>query len=297
MVKGYFRIGDIPIYIEASENLVYPQNLEKFRIDEKKEDADSNTKCRYGIHMEADFTSRVEYLKALRTGPVYKREDLTVFQTTTGECRLMNFKGTDGWYAASLQRENDKNEIWFSRQIQNKLSLDTIFWAPFCLERLMIERDGVILHSAYMERNGEAILFSAPSGTGKSTQAFLWEKYRHTRTINGDRTLLQKKDGIWHAYGWPICGSSEICINESFAIRAIVMLRQAKTNQIRRLYGFEAVRGVLSQLMVNGWSHTFQEKAFECLNEILEEIPVYLLSCDISEQAVECLENVLKNEA
>ncbi|WP_370839368.1 hypothetical protein [Intestinibacter bartlettii] len=33
----------------------------------------------------------------------------------------------------------------------------------------------------------KGILFSAPSGTGKSTQADLWEKYENAEIINGDR--------------------------------------------------------------------------------------------------------------
>lgn len=293
MVTGHFLIGNAKIYIDGPEKMLHPENLERFRMNEKTNEAEA---CRYMIHIVDDFLPLKEHLETLRTGPICKREDLTVFQTKTGECRLMNFKGADWCYAASLQKKVDvceTCEIWFLREIQSQLFLDTIFWAPFCLERLMIGRGGIVLHSAYMARNEEAVLFSAPSGTGKSTQAALWETYRHTRTINGDRTLLMKKNDIWRAYGWPICGSSEICINESFPIRAIVMLCQAKTNQIRKLHGFEAVRNVFAQLMVNGWSRTFQEKAVDLLDDLLQEIPVFLLSCDISKQAVECLEKTL----
>ena len=42
------------------------------------------------------------------------------------------------------------------------------------LEHLLATQRAVILHSAYIDYKGKAILFSAPSGTGKSTQAELW---------------------------------------------------------------------------------------------------------------------------
>ena len=234
-------------------------------------------------------------LKEKRTSSIVTREDLTVFQTNTGECRIMNFKGADWQYAVSLQTGANQCEIWFLRQVQSQLFLDTIFWAPFCLERLMIEQRGIILHSAYIERNGHAVLFSAPSGTGKTTQADLWTRYRNTRTINGDRTLLKKQKDGWFAYGWPICGSSEICVNEVLPVRAIVMLCQAKKNQIRQLHGFEAAKKVFAQLMVNNWNRSYQEKAMDLLSELLKEIPVVELACDISEQAVTCLEEYLEN--
>lgn len=92
----------------------------------------------------------------------------------------------------------------------------------------MIARDSLILHCAFTEYRGRAILFSAPSGTGKPTQAALWERYRGSRTVNGDRALLRRAGGVWTACGWPVCGSSEICGAGEVPIGAIVMLRQGE---------------------------------------------------------------------
>lgn len=59
----------------------------------------------------------------------------------------------------------------------------------------MMRRDALVLHCAYMQREGKAILFSAPGGTGKTTQATLWEKHRGTRVVNGDKALIRRVDG------------------------------------------------------------------------------------------------------
>lgn len=56
----------------------------------------------------------------------------------------------------------------------------------------------LVLHSAYIvTRGGEGILFSGPSGIGKSTQAALWERFAGARTVNGDRALVpaRRKNG------------------------------------------------------------------------------------------------------
>ena len=104
------------------------------------------------------------------------------------------------------------------------------------LEFLMAVNRRIILHSSYIAWKGKGIVFSAPSGTGKSTQAELWRKHRPgTEIINGDRSILTCERGIPEVYGLPLCGSSGIAVNKSFPLGAVVVLRQAKTNTVRRL--------------------------------------------------------------
>ena len=50
---------------------------------------------------------------------------------------------------------------------------------------LFPEKDSFILHASYVVRDGKALLFSAPSGTGKSTQAEFWHTRRGCDIING----------------------------------------------------------------------------------------------------------------
>lgn len=293
MVTGRYRIGGMLIQMDAPENLTHPKNLALFRAVELEDAA--HAACTYTVRLADETGTLIDHIRKRQTGRDIRREDLTVFETDTGECRLMNFKGADWYYAVSHQTGEHSCDIWFLRTAQPYLTLDTAFWAPFCLERLMMRERAIVLHCAYMERHGEAILFSAPSGTGKSTQADLWETHRGTRTINGDRSLLIQREGVWYACGWPICGSSQICINEAHPIKAIIMLEQAKQNSVRTLHGLEAVRQVLPQLMINGWNRMFQIEAMGILDELLQKVPIGMLECDISEQAVSCLETYLEN--
>ena len=129
MVTGRFLIGDAIIQIDGDEKMSHPENLELFRINDV-----NGCACHYKIQGGDDFSKLIEQLKAKRTSSIVTREDLTVFQTNTGECRIMNFKGADWQYAASLQTSANQCEIWFLRQVQSQLFLDTIFWAPFCLK-------------------------------------------------------------------------------------------------------------------------------------------------------------------
>ena len=234
-----------------------------------------------------------EDLLGKKTGRVIYRDNLTVFQTSGGECRFINFLGMDWHYAVSSQEGVNQYHVWCVPEVAEMLDQDTVYLAAFSLEKQAIKDHSMILHSAYMCYEDTAVLFSAPSETGKSTQAGLWEKYRGTWTVNGDRSLLIREEDGWYANGWPVCGSSEICNNKSYPVRAIVMLSQAKENRISRLKGLEALRKVMEQITINAWNSEFQIQAMDELEILLKEVPVYHLECDISEDAVRCLEDVL----
>lgn len=291
VITRLYRIGHTEIEITAPIYMKSPKNLEKFRI-ERAERTDDEV-VHYLVEMTEDLAGIKEELMKKRTGRVICRENLMVFQTDGGECRFINFHGMDWHYAVSSQENRNHYRIWFVPEVAEMLDQDTVYLAAFSLEKQAIKDHAMILHSAYMCYEDTAVLFSAPSETGKSTQADLWEKYRGTWTVNGDRSLLiREKDG-WYANGWPVCGSSEICNNKSYPVRAIVMLSQARENRISRLKGIEALRKVMEQITINAWNSEFQMQAMDELECLLQEIPIYHLECDISEDAVRCLETVL----
>ena len=99
----------------------------------------------------------------------------------------------------------------------------------------VVKRQSIFFHSSLVRAKDLGLMFLGPSGIGKTTQADLWEKHRGSRTVNGDRALLGRKDGRWTAQGWPVCGTSEVCHNEDTPIRAVVMLSQAKENHAERM--------------------------------------------------------------
>lgn len=315
MVPHAYRFGHVYIRLVMPEDMPRPENLTKFLVDNTVDayyqsrdtenwqndnitDGESKLQERKPVVYTLEYADCIADIVAEATNKqvgnkIIVRDNLRVFQTDTGECRCIYFFGADMPYAVSWQKGAEDYHVWIDKGVEEMLSYDTVFIAMLSLEKHMIQEGAMVLHSAYMCYENSAILFSAPSEVGKSTQASLWEKYRGTRTINGDRSLLiREKDG-WYAYGWPVCGSSEICNNETYPIRAIVMLKQAKTNCAYLLKGFQAVREIMEQITINSWDSNFQIQVMDNLEQLIEEVPVYRLECDISEQAVECLEQML----
>ena len=174
-------------------------------------------------------------------------------------------------------------------------SLDNLLDAAN-LEYMLTALGAVSLHSSFITHCGQAILFSAPSGTGKSTQAALWEQYAHAEQINGDRSVIRCVDGVWTAFGFPFAGSSGIYKNKSAPIRAIVVLRQAKDNTIKRLGASEAFRLLYSETAIQRWNTQGHAAAVDLLIRLSASVPVYRLCCTPDARAVALLQQTLSSQ-
>lgn len=282
-----FKIGDFLFCLVCALEVLPPENFLRFAWEESRDQEETVPEYTYYIEL-------TDQLPQPQGKVLAKRQDLLVFQGEAGESRLIGVKGMEGYYACYQELSSDKARVLLARDRIQGLHIDPVFTSLLALERRLIARDSLILHCAYMVYQGEAILFSAPSETGKTTQANLWEKYRESRTVNGDRALLGRRNGRWTAQGWPVCGTSEVCHNEEFPIRAVVMLSQAKENQAQQLPPGRAFPLLYSQITVNKWNMKDHLHAIDLIQELAEGVPVFHLGCTISEKAVECLEKALK---
>ena len=164
------------------------------------------------------------------------------------------------------------------------------------LEILLLRHGGLILHSSFIRWQGQGILFSAPSGTGKSTQAGLWETHMGAEILNGDRAGIRYVNGTWRAYGLPYAGSSHIFHNESAPIRTIVVLRQGPENRICPMSVPAALRALLPEFSAHRWNSSFMDKVLDLAAGLLKEVPVYTLEGRPDDGAVQLLHDTLLKE-
>ena len=161
------------------------------------------------------------------------------------------------------------------------------------LETFLLKQQGILLHASFIRWKGRGILFSAPSGTGKSTQAELWKMYEKAEIVNGDRAGIRRREQGWMAYGLPLAGSSCIYRNESAPLSGIVVLRQASENRIRRLAPAEAFRCLYPETTVHQWNRQWVEKVSGLLFQLIGETPIWLLECRPDAESVKLLKNTI----
>lgn len=164
------------------------------------------------------------------------------------------------------------------------------------LEIFLASAGAVSLHSALIRYHGSAILFTAPSGTGKTTQAELWEQYRGAEQINGDRSIIRQIKGQWFAYGSPFAGTSGIFRNEKVLIDAIVVLRKSESDRIETITKAEAFRLLYSETTVPQWHRQAHLEVVDILTRIVAELPVFVLYCTPTEDAVNLLDDYLQGD-
>lgn len=150
----------------------------------------------------------------------------------------------------------------------------------------LLEDDLILFHSSALSIDGKAILFTAPSGTGKSTHSRMWREHFGGRVtmVNDDKPLLKAAEDVT-VYGTPYGGKDNIQTNMSAQVAAIVILHQAKENTIERLTPNEAFPTLLSQ--------TYRVSSIEGMTKTmplvgrLSRLPVYSLGCTISHDAAQ----------
>ncbi len=164
-------------------------------------------------------------------------------------------------------------------------------------EQLLLRENRLLLHASCVDTPYGGLLFSGPSGIGKSTQAALWEKYGSARLINGDRPILRPTEQGWLAYGSPYAGSSHRHLNECCPVRAVVLLKQAPACSLRRLGVGEGFRKVFAGVTVGTWDAEGLSLACDLVERLVSEIPICELACTPDAAAVELLRRTLEGES
>ncbi len=182
--------------------------------------------------------------------------------------------------AAERERENQSEENYSDGYLEG-----LAVYRKIC--EWLLDKDVLLFHCSAVMLDGKAYLFTAPSGTGKSTHARLWRKQFGSRVtmINDDKPLLAvRHDGIT-VYGTPFGGKDNIQTNTSCQAAGIVVLHQAEENEIHPLTAREAYPMLLNQ--------TYRRKDSAGMIKTLDlvqrltELPVYALGCNISGAAVQ----------
>lgn len=169
--------------------------------------------------------------------------------------------------------------LFVPRSLEKKFCVNANWVLFLMVDRLLLPLDRVILHASAVIRNGEAILFTAPSGTGKSTQAALWEAHLGAEIINGDKVIVSADGDRPIAYGGPIAGTSRIFRDIGAPIRAIVYLRQGKTNHAELLGQRQAFMRLYSQAVKRSDDPDFNEALLPLLEKIASGVPLLEFSC------------------
>ncbi len=162
--------------------------------------------------------------------------------------------------------------------------------------RKLLNFGGMMLHSSCVSVDSTAYLFSAKSGTGKSTHTKLWLELLGDKAviINDDKPALRHIDGAVYAYGTPFSGKDPINQNIRAKVGGICFIERAEKNSIHRLTVLEAIPLILEQTPLK-LSEKEMDLLLTVMDEILKTVPVYKLYCNMDVSAAELSYSTMKS--
>ncbi len=159
----------------------------------------------------------------------------------------------------------------------------------------LLNFDGFMLHSSTIGYNGKAYIFTADSGTGKSTHTSLWRQYVDgVVMINDDKPAMKLIDGQFHAVGTPWSGKTDQNTDISVPVGGVVLLHRGTNNTIRPATPLETIPFLMRQTQVPSKPENV-DKLTDLLDKFIRQIPIYVLECDMSEDAVKTSFEALTN--
>lgn len=201
-----------------------------------------------------------------------------------------------------LQKDIDSNYI--GAIIYDEYNIELImFGNDFEIEYLLSqyafvyilgrEKNTMFIHGSSVVYKEKAILFTAKSGTGKSTHRRLWEKLGNAVALNDDKNVIVNKDDTLYLYPNPWSGKHHIDNNIIAPLGAIIILYQSKDNVVKRITPSEAIKYLLGQFIqpdvenLDNWN--------KMLDKTLE-MPIYLYGVNMEDDAFYKAESFLKED-
>lgn len=194
--------------------------------------------------------------------------------------------------SVQVRREGNNFKVSISESLLSEITIANLFSAAQTAT-LFPERNEFVLHTSYVVYQGKAILFCAPSGTGKSTQAKFWSLARNTITVNEDRAIVFRQNGMYFAGGCWATGKSSTCRNISAPIHRIVLLEQGVENTVVNLPLAEKVKRIIAQCSFEAENMQMREKIICNILDLIAAVPVIGYACVNDISAVEELEKHL----
>lgn len=144
---------------------------------------------------------------------------------------------------------------------------------------------GFMLHSSAVVVDGRAYLFTADSGTGKSTHTQLWlREFDGAFILNDDKPALRREADGWFAYGTPWSGKTDWNVPERVPLGGIALIERAEENTIVPCSASEAVRGLMKQVN-RPKAAEYRILLMELLDKLISEAPIWKLRCNMDPAA------------
>ncbi len=202
---------------------------------------------------------------------------------------MKDYLSTDTEYDFCVSVTDDMVE--FEKKIAEKPVPEKYYESTAILryicKKIVSNYDGFFLHCSCLEYEDMAYIFTAKSGTGKSTHARLWREVFADKVtmINDDKPIIRLIDNKFYIYGTPWNGKHHLSNNIKSEIKAIYYLSQGEENKVTKSDPFSSITKILSQTVLPDDKESMVH-LLDMVEKLVSTTPVFDLDCTISHDAV-----------
>ena len=208
----------------------------------------------------------------------------SLFDKVHDYCRDYRCVGAEPDITVTIGREDIEYERSRST-ISTETSRDPYFEELAVYRKIaaeMLRFDTFLFHGSCIAVDGEAYLFTAPSGTGKSTHTRLWRQLLGERAVmvNDDKPLITVTDSDVIIHGTPYNGKHRLGSNISVPLKAVCLLGRSDVNSISPITPAEAYPTLVQQAYRPADALSVA-KTLAMLDKLTERVKLYRLGCNM----------------
>ena len=196
-------------------------------------------------------------------------------------------------------KEKDKSDSEYAYEGKKSPDFSDTLLEETAVYRKIAEKmpdyDTFVFHGSVVAVDGQGYLFTAKSGTGKSTHTALWREYLGDKAVmvNDDKPILKITDSGVTAYGTPYNGKHRLGCNMSVPLKAICILTRGEKNSIVRIDKAEAYAMLLQQVY-RPQNPLQMAKTLKLVDRLAANTELYKLACNMDIEAAEVAYNGMK---
>jgi len=155
------------------------------------------------------------------------------------------------------------------------------------MANLLARGYGISMHACGVIYNGNGLLFTGTSGSGKSTIAKLWQGLEGVKVVNDDRVIIRLIDEKFWLYGTPWHGQGGMALPDAAPLEKVFILKHGKKNEIQRLDIINATTALLVRSFAPLWDRDAMDFSLGLLGKLSGALPCYELDFVPDRNAVE----------
>ena len=230
-------------------------------------------------------------------------EIVSLYDKVHNYCKEYRFDGIPDFVVTTTQKDIDYERIQ-SAKTDMAQGISVHRSADDYLEELAVYRkiaeqmpkyDTFLFHGSAVAVDGECYLFTAKSGTGKSTHTRLWRELLGSRAVmvNDDKPLIHVGDSKVTVFGTPYNGKHRLGENIAVPLKAVCILERSKDNHIRQITKQEAYSTLLQQ-SYRPHNSEMLAGTLSLIDKMAQHITFWKLGCNMDISSAELSYNAMK---